>query len=327
MLERGLRPIGIAPTFLMDVPIDLVAPPIVAAALRIGGRALPSLRYQRTLFVGSPCSDEGTVGAVAGEALDSVLDAVQQALEERARVLTASMIVWKDFSDETRIEFDRLATARGLFRAVSFPGTRIRLAGDSFESYLAALKPEKRHRLRRNLRRGQEALPLVASTVTRPSDSVLREIFALFWQTYERGKTKFERLTPEFFTAIASASPTHFVLLRAPSTGRLAAFMLLFLVGTRAINKFIGIDYELGREGRVYFRLWEHAVRWACAAGASEIQSGQTGYGVKMDLGHELVPLTNYCKHRNRLVHHVFAAVSSRISWASLDDDLRPSAR
>jgi hypothetical protein len=117
------------------------------------------------------------------------------------------------------------------------------------------------------------------------------------------------------------------VLLREPTTGRLAAFMLLFLVGTRAINKFIGIDYELGREGRIYFRLWEQAVRWAYAAGTTEIQSGQTGYRVKLDLGHELVPLTNYCKHRNRLVHRVFAAVSSRISWASLDDDLRPNGQ
>ena len=153
----------------------------------------------------------------------------------------------------------------------------------------------------------------------------MREIFELFWQTYERGKTKFERLTPEFFNAIATEPPAHFVLLREPTTGRLAAFMLLFLVERRAINKFIGIDYELGREGRLYFQLWEQAVRWARAAGATEIQSGQTGYQVKLDVGHELVPLTNYCKHRYRLVHRLFAAVASRINWASLDDDLRPN--
>jgi hypothetical protein len=63
-------------------------------------------------------------------------------------------------------------------------------------------------------------------------------------------------------------------------------------------------------------------VRWAGAAGATEIQSGQTGYPIKLDLGHELVPLTNYCTHRNRLVHRVFAVVASHVDWASLDDDL-----
>jgi hypothetical protein len=57
-------------------------------------------------------------------------------------------------------------------------------------------------------------------------------------------------------------------------------------------------------------------------AGASELQSGQTGYQVKLDLGHELVPLTNYCKHPNRTVHWLFAAVTRRVDWASLDEDL-----
>jgi predicted N-acyltransferase len=232
------------------------------------------------------------------------------------------MIVWKDFPDGTAVDLTKLAAARRLFPVVSFPGTRLPLPGTSLEDYLAALRTPKRHRLRRNLRRGKEACPLAASVATNPSREELEEIFALFWQTYERGKTKFERLTPEFFFAIAAEPPAHFVLLRSPATGRLAAFMLLFLSGRRAINKFIGIDYQLGREGKLYFQLWEHAVRWAYTAGAAEIQSGQTGYPVKFDIGHELVPLTNYCKHRSRLAHRVFAAVSSRVTWASLDPDL-----
>ena len=60
------------------------------------------------------------------------------------------MIVWKDFPDAARPDLDRLAAAHGLFPIVSFPGTRVELAGSSFEDYLAALKPPKRHRLRRN---------------------------------------------------------------------------------------------------------------------------------------------------------------------------------
>jgi hypothetical protein len=325
IIERGSQALGIAPTFLMDVPIDLVAPPLVAAALRAGARLIPRLRYQRTLFVGSPCSDEGTVGVAPGEFVASVLEGLQAAVEERARALDASMIVWKDFADEVRAEYEPVLMARGLFRAVSFPGTRVRLSGPAFEDYVAALKPAKRHRLRRNLRRGGDAVPLVGTVIARPDAAVLAEIFALFWQTYEHGKTKFERLTPQFFAAIAEAAPARFVLLREPASGRLVAFMLVFLVGSRVINKFIGIDYTLGRDARLYFRLWEHAVRWALGAGATEIQSGQTGYGVKLDLGHELVPLTNYCRHRNPVLHRVFASVAARITWASLDDELTSS--
>ena len=322
VVERGGHPIGIVPTFLMDVPIDLVAPPLVAKVLRAGGRVMPRLRYQRTLFVGSPCSDEGTVGLVAGESLGCLAEVVQDALEQRALVAGASMIVWKDFPEENDEALEALSAARGLFRSVGFPGTRVRLPGSSFDDYLMALKAPKRHRLRRSLRRGHEACPLETTVARNLSRAEIAEMFDLFWQTYEHGKTKFERLTREFFAAIAAEPQAHFVLMRSRKTGCLAAFMLHFLSGRRAINKFIGLDYGLGRQAKLYFQLWEQAVRFAYSAGAEEIQSGQTGYPVKLDIGHELVPLTNWCKHRNPLIHRVFAAVSSRITWAALDPDL-----
>ena len=322
VLARRDEPIGIVPSFEMKVPIDLVAPPLVARAVRAAGQLIPKLRYLPTVFVGSPCSDEGTIGLVPGEAFGPILEVVEDALEEHARRSGAQMVVWKDFPDEAKKDLEHLSEARGLFPIVSFPGTRVPLRGRSFDDYVAALKTNKRHRLRRNLRRGREALPLVGSFVTQPDWPVLQEIVALFWQTYERGKTKFERLTPEFFAAVAAAPPAHFALLRDPATGRLAAFMLLFLIGKRAINKFIGVDYGLGGKGRLYFQLWELAVRWAYTSGVSELQSGQTGYQVKLDLGHELVPLTNYCKHLNRTVHRLFAVATRSVDWASLDEDL-----
>src|SRR6516162_11023456 len=62
LVESAGRLLAIAPVFVMDVPIDLVAPPLVAKALQAAGAVVKRLRYQRTLFIGSACSDEGTVG-------------------------------------------------------------------------------------------------------------------------------------------------------------------------------------------------------------------------------------------------------------------------
>jgi hypothetical protein len=39
-------------------------------------------------------------------------------------------------------------------------------------------------------------------------------------------------------------------------------------------------------------------------------------------VGHRLIPLTNYCRHRNRLLHAAFALFATRIGWKTLDDDL-----
>ena len=99
--------------------------------------------------------------------------------------------------------------------------------------------------------------------------------------------------------------------------------MLCFQLGDRAINKFIGLDYNLGKDWLLYFRLWEQAVIWALSVGATEFQSGQTGYRAKLDVGHGLVPLDNFCRHQNFVIHRLFALIARTIRWGSFDDDLK----
>src|SRR5271169_3139914 len=55
-------PVGIAPIFVMDVPVDQVAPQEFLQLLRLVGKIVPTVLYQRTLFVGSLILDEGRVG-------------------------------------------------------------------------------------------------------------------------------------------------------------------------------------------------------------------------------------------------------------------------
>src|SRR5262249_24302431 len=158
------------------------------------------------------------------------------------------------------------------------------------------------------------------SVVQQPSQELLADIFALFWRTYEKAKTKFERLTPSFFQRIAAEEVSYFVLLRQPESDTLVAFMLCFRIGSRMVNKFIGLDYSYNGDWFLYFRLWEEAVEWASRTHATELQSGQTGYAGKLDLGHTLIPLTNYCHHQNPVLHYLFAFIARSISWQTLDE-------
>jgi hypothetical protein len=322
VLEQTGNPVGIAPTFVMDVPVDLVAPPLVAKMLVHAGAMFPRLRYQRTLFVGSPV-DEGTVGLVAGTTLADVAPVIQDALVLKARDLKAAMIVWKDFTDDTASALDTLSRTHGLFRLTSYPGTRLALKGSSFESYVQALRSNSRYKLRKKLSLSRGMGKLETSVTQSPDDALLGEVFGLFWQTYERGKNKFERLTPEFFKLIAAEPVSYFVLLSNPVTGKLVAFSLCFRTGKRVVNKFIGLDYAYRGNWFLFFRLWEQIVDWAARSGAEELQSGQTGYMAKLDVGHTLIPQTNYCRHLNPVVHRIFKAVASSISWSTLDDDLK----
>lgn len=314
--------VGIAPVFVMNAPVAVVMPEKIAAILEFLGRGIPSLLFQKMLFVGSPCSDEGTVGFAAPVDRVAVFLALQAELELLAQKHRAKTIIWKDFPGDYIEPLQIVAEHYGMFRLESFPGTHLPLTSGNKADYFSQLKGSRRHQVRKKIRQSHERVELTSEVVIKPSAAVLDEVFGLFSQTYERSDTKFERLGRTFFTEIAEQDASAFILLRESASGALVAFMLCFHVGSRVINKFIGFDYARPREWLLYFRLWEAALDWTLSLKADSLQSGQTGYAAKIEVGHELVPLTNFCRHRNPLMNAVYKLIARRISWETLDDDL-----
>jgi len=322
LLKQGIDTVGLVPVFLMDVPMRLVVPPALLPWVSALGRVFPWLRAQRTLFVGSPCAEEGRIGMLPDVDVPSALRHIDAALRGEMRRTGASIRVWKDFAAEWDQELGALARDAGLFRLVSFPGTLVDLPGGTKDAYLASLGSNRRHQFKKKLRRSKEAVTLGVELLRQPDPAMLDKLFALFWQTYERATTRFERLNRQFFELIAAEPVASFIVLHETATGEPVAFMLCFDYQGHLVNKFIGIDYRRPREWMLYFRLWDAALDHATRSGASALQSGQTGYRPKIDLGHRLVPLTNYGAHRNPLIHRIYAWVAAQVAWQTLDPAL-----
>jgi hypothetical protein len=315
-------PVGIAPVFFMDVPVDQVAPQEFLWLLRLVGKIMPSVLSQRTLFVGSPILDETRVGLISDVNRRDALLSLQVALEMKANELRAPLIVWKDFPESSSADFNWLSRQHRLFRVISFPNTVIEFSSVRKEEYFAALKGSRRRKLKTKLRRSKERVALGVEIVQRPDAKTLDDIFSLFWQTYEKSATKFERLNRKFFEAIAEKPAALFIILREETTGEMIAFMLCFDMGERLINMFIGMDYSRPKEWMLFFRLWEAVVDLALSRGFSAIVSGRSSYEAKIEVGHKLVPLNNYCQHRNIFVHAIYRILAQRVDWASLDEAL-----
>lgn len=322
VVERDGRAVGLAPMFVADVPIELVVPDELFPVFKRIGQVFPGVLAQRTLFVGSPCADEGAVAILDGEDRVAVLAAIAAAMPRIAKQHKAFMLVWKDVSEAFEADMAKAASRTGFFSTPSYPGAEARFPTRRKADFLAAMKASHRQQLKRKLRRSAEAADLVVEVVQAPGSEVLEEIFALFQQTYDKAVTRFERLDRRFFERVAEESRAHFLLLRDRASGRLAAFMLLLDLGDTVINKFIGIDYARPKDEMLYFRLTDAAIDWAMVNGATRLQSGQTGYRVKIELGHTLTPLTNFGRHRIWPIHIVYALVARTISWKTLDADL-----
>jgi hypothetical protein len=316
------RPVGIAPVFVMDLPLEQFAPQEFLRLLRLVGKIVPSVLYQRTLFAGSPVVEESSVGLTSDVNRRAALLSLQVALEKKANELRASLIVWKDFPESSSADLNWLSHQRGLFRVVSFPTTVAEFPSHRKEDYFAAMTGSRRRNLKRKLRRSRELVALGVEIVQRPDAKTLDDIFGLFWQTYEKSATKFVRLNRKFFEVIAEKQPAHFIILREKVSGEMIAFMLCFDVGEQLINAFSGMDYSRPKEWMLYFRLWEAAVDLALARGFTAIVSGRSSYEAKIETGHKLVPLNNYCRHHNIILHHVYRIFARTIHWASMDEAL-----
>jgi hypothetical protein len=323
VVYRHDDPVAIAPVFLMDLTIDIAAPPALMPIMPMVKRIAPKLYTQRTLFIGAPGADESALGLVAGGNLVDVVRAVTQAALERAKEVKASLVVWKDFPSQYWPSLRACKEQWRLFELVSFPNTRIDNPGSDFDAYLQGLSSDNRSKLRRKLRRSRVTCDLRPTVVDSVQPELIDEIWPLYAQTFAKADMKFERLTKAFFSHALSLENSVIVLLRDGASERPVAFMLCFLLGRRAVNKYIGIDYGYLPKSFLYFRLFEEFVRWAQAVGASELQSGQTVYRAKLDLGHQLIPLSHFVHHRNWLVHHAFAFIARYVDWSTLDTGLR----
>jgi GNAT acetyltransferase-like protein len=315
-------PVGIAPVFVMDIAVEEVAPREFLRVLRLIGKIVPSVLCQRTLFVGTPILDEGRVGLISHVDQRAALLALQIALEAKAGELHASLIVWKDFPESSSADLNWLSHQRRLFRVISLPNTVIEFSSPRKEDYFSALKGSWRRKLKTRLRRSTEQVALSVEIVQHPDAKTLDDIFGLFWQTYEKSTEKFERLSPKFFEAFAEEQAALFIILREKVSGEMIAFMLCFDMGGRLINLYIGMDYSRPKEWMLFFRLWEAAIDLALSRGFSAIVSGRSSYEAKIETGHKLVPLNNYCRHSNILLHTICRIVARRVDWASLDKGL-----
>jgi len=323
-IRRDDTTVGIVPAFLFDLPLEIVLPEGVRKILDWFARGpFRRARYVRTFFIGNVAGEEGSVGLEEDLKREKVYPFIHDAARDKANALGASLVVWKDFPGGDAIVLDGLIRTRSVSRVPSYPGTVVPVIEAGYSAFLAGQRAPHRYKIRRKFSIGESTVPVSTRIVVHPDATELSALFKLFQQTYARGTTKFESLTEDFFREIATADESTFIVLSDETTGNPVAFMLLLDLGPRVINQFIGIDYSRGNRAFLTFRLFAKAYDWAAQRGASTLWSGQTGYAAKFELGHQLVPLWNYCHHANRLINWVLSLVAPRIRMESLDDQLR----
>ncbi len=321
VFQRGV-PVAAVPAFVMDVPMEEACPENLRKTLKTIARFVPSILYQRTLFVGYPSAAQGTIGIVPGTSRRAVLFALQRAFEKKVRALNAEFMIWRDIPADISLDLEWVTKRSRLFRTLSLPSTIVKFSSQSKSGYFARLTGSHRCALKRNLKRSAAAVEVSVEVLQHPGPDLLEEICGLFRQTSLRAKMKFEELNPAWFANIAGLPTTYFMVMREKQTGAMIAATAYFDRSPMLVARHVGFDYTKPMSWLLYYRLWDALVDWALSNGFTSIYSGPTSYVAKIQSGHELIPLFNYLWHRNVFMHAIYRAVAKRLDWAGLDEDL-----
>ena len=250
------------------------------------------------------------VGCAAGEGHPGTtapwaLRALREALPEVARAAGAPVIVLKDFPAEYRASLSRVFEP-DYRRVPGMPAATLDLRYASFEDYLQSkVGKVYRKNLRRKFKKLASAPPITMEVVEDATD-IAGELFALYWQTYERSEFQFEVLSPEFFERLGKDMPdkTRFFIWR--QEGRIIAFNVCLVHDGVIYDLDLGLDYTVALELHMYFVTWRDIVQWSIENGLRLYHTGPLNYDPKLHLRLRLSPQDLYARHVSPFINPLF---------------------
>ena len=288
--------LAVQPVFLVKQDVLDGLPARVHALLAWPRRFFPSWLRMGMLVAGCSAGD----GALDCRELWAV-EMLIEALAVFARQSGVSVILLKDFPSLYRDDLKAL-NERGYRRIPSMPGCMLDFNFRTFEEYRSkVLGRNMRHKFNKIAR-----MPPVPMEVVSDITPIATEIHALYVQTHQRSKMRFECLTPEFFTRVGREMPesARFFLWRVD--GRLAAFALCLVHDGTMHHLNIGFDYAVSLDRRLYYTTVKDLFEWCLAQGLKGYYTGQLNYHPKLHLRMKLSPLDLYSRHTSTLVNPLY---------------------
>jgi len=317
--------VGAAPTFKVNYRLDMSLPQRLQAFGEWLNARAPRLVNAPVVGLGSPLVEECPIGFDAGlssddraAAFESLLGGLAQAGKESG----AALLALKDMTAQDRLWAGPLM-ARARFAAVpTLPVAILHLPFADETAYIASLAGPMRNEIRRKLKHLKDVEVSFPATI----DGLEDEIVALFEETKSHRKADyddFDNVPPRYFRAVLEALGPRARLMVCRIGGVLASFNIFLIEDDRIIGKYLGMRYPLAREHNLYFLNWMLVARVCMAEGKQWMQSGHTGYRVKVRLGSKLKRSWVYFRHVNPVVNVGFRALGPRFAFDAMDPDLK----
>jgi predicted N-acyltransferase len=316
--ENG-RLLAAVPAFKTVYELDTTAQDVVKRLLDIVTRIWPKLLSIPLLCLGSPVTETCQIGfAPSASEVDkqSLLSMLivrfrQLAGEEGIRLLAV-----KDAR-----EYDKALwqpALAGFARMAGLPTATLPVPFRDLDGYFKTLSRATRKDMKRKMRGSPDIRIESRSAI----DDVIGRIANLYEETLTRSDLQFERLPPQYFSAVLRNMPGQARCVLYWKADELLAFNLMLESSDRLVDKFVGTG-KAARDHNLYFLSWMENVRYCIANGIPVYQSGQAGYQTKVRLGSQLAVNWNYFLHTNPLLNALLRIVARLVRLDRFDPEIR----
>ncbi len=312
VVREGDRPILLLPLFETTYELSTLMEPGIQPVVAAAAKRLPRLLSPRLLGVGFVEAEWGQVGidfSVDRATLAAAWRFALEALQALADGLKADLIAFVNFTAESgrMLPMEQL---NGFSRLSGLPFAQTEIAWSTTDAYLADLSKKMRNNLRRYLRKAQQ----VSVLRTREPGPWLEAIYQLYLDTYRRSNVHFSLHSREFFSAVCRRiNEAEYVLYFIED--RLAAFQLQVVTPTCLIDKYFGMDQEIGRAHSLYFVSWVKDIEYCISKGIPVYHAGLTEEETKARLGAEFIPSLILFRHRHPVLHRLLTKLAAHLAY------------
>jgi len=311
---------AIQPVFFVRQNLVEGVPGKIRSLVDLIRKKFPPFLTMRVLMIGC-AAGAGDLDACDEKDEAWVTAALLASLRNYARQNRASLVVLKDFPAKYRPALEAFSS-NGYARIPSMPMTRLPLHYHDWDEYFRTLSKATRKDLRRKFRKAERA-PKIDMKVVNDITPYVDEIYPLYLRVHERSPLKFERLTKDYFRAIAQQMPERAYFFIWQQSGKIVAFSFCLVCEGAIYDECIGLDYSVALDLHLYFYTLRDIISWSLQQGLKYYYSNPLNYEAKLHLDCELVPLDLYVMHTSVLLNRIFRRIIKYLGPTRHDPFLR----
>lgn len=182
----------------------------------------------------------------------------------------------------------------------------------SFQDYLDALSAKYRTRAKKVM---SVASPIVCRALSEEEALLYKDDMThLYANVMDKTSFNLARLNPDFFIRVQQEYPNNCTLKGYFLESKMVAFVCLFACNDKQLHvHYIGLDYEVNAQYKLYNRMLFDFLQFAIENGFNKIHFGRTATEIKSTVGAQALQLQAYLKMKNRLMNLILPSLLEKI--------------